>query len=71
MGIRSKPFVIWNLLCCCASLLRLLDGVAGAGLRRQQHRALLREGRILDEVFALLAQPVAESGGKWLPPELR
>jgi len=71
LGLHAKPVVLWNVSGFYDPLFTFLDGIVTAGLLRPQHRALLREARTLEEVFARLAEPVESGGGKWLPGDLR
>ena len=71
LGLHAKPLVLWNVNGFYDPLFAFLDGIVHAGLLRPQHRALVREARTLDEVFARLAEPVESGGGKWLPGDLR
>jgi uncharacterized protein (TIGR00730 family) len=71
LGLHSKPVVLWNVNGFYDSLFAFLDNIVRTGLLRPQHRALIREARTLEEVFARLAEPVEAGGGKWLPGDLR
>jgi uncharacterized protein (TIGR00730 family) len=71
LGIHAKPVVLWNVNRFYDPLFEFLDGAVRAGLLRPQHRALIREAKSLEEVFAQLARPVERGGGKWLPGDLR
>lgn len=71
LGIHAKPLVLWNVNGFYDALFTFLDGIVTAGLLRPQHRALLREARSMEEVFARLAEPVEMGGGKWMPGDLR
>ncbi|MBM3788046.1 MAG: TIGR00730 family Rossman fold protein [Acidobacteria bacterium] len=71
LQIHAKPIVVWNVNGFYDSLFAFLDHVAAQGLLRVQHRGLLRSAASLEEVFALLEQPVELDGQKWLPGTLR
>jgi uncharacterized protein (TIGR00730 family) len=71
LRIHQKPVVIWNLNGFYDPLLRFLDGAVEAGFLREQHRGLLRVAGTVEEVFAKLDEPVEETGGKWLPTDIR
>jgi uncharacterized protein (TIGR00730 family) len=71
LGLHAKPLVLWNVRGFYDGLFAFLDGIVKAGLLRPQHRALVREARTLDEVFARLEEPVEPGGGKWMPGDLR
>lgn len=71
LGLHAKPVVLWNVNGFYDPLFTFLDNIVRAGLLRPQHRALMRDARTLDEVFARLAEPVESGGGKWLPGDLR
>ena len=71
LGMHAKPLVLWNVSGFYDGLFAFLDGIVKAGLLRPQHRALMREARELDQVFARLEEPVELGGGKWLPGDLR
>lgn len=71
LSLHAKPVVLWNVNGFYDGLFTFLDGVVSAGLLRPQHRAVLREARSLEDIFARLAEPVEPGGGKWTPGDLR
>lgn len=71
LRIHQKPVVIWNLNGFYDPLLRFLDTAVEAGFLRDQHRDLLRVAGTMEEVFVKLEEPVVETGGKWLTPDIR
>lgn len=71
IGIIAKPVAFLDVGGYFGSLFRFFDDAVGAGLIKQEHRAMARRASTIDEAIAIATGPAPPSPGKWTDPSVR